>query len=152
MELDKEEEPTSVTPPPAEPEVGITPPTVEEAPSAPSAPVARRAGRPAATPAPAPATPKAPAPAKATPAPKPEKGNRTPPAPKTFNRWTALGDTLLKVKSGTVDSLVKEANKTYVELGGKDNIKESTTVVKCSLSVMDKMGVVTLTEGNFKVN
>jgi len=164
----------------APPETELEPPPAPEPPPPPPPIAARRVGRPPAAPAPAPAAPapvastpapappapattaptpvaaapavaKAPASAKAPKPPK-EKVARKGPTPKAFNRWSSLGGTLTALKTGTIEELVASANQHYIDQGGKNNAKESATVVKSSLNVLEKMGVVTVANGSFTVN
>ena len=155
--LDQEEstpetpvEETPITPEP-EPE----PEPAPEPPAPPPPPVARRVGRPAATSAPA--APVAPTVAKTTAAPKApkperEKIKRVPPAPKSFSRWTVLADTLLSLKTGTLEELVSAADQSYADQGGKSNIKESAAVAKCGVALLSKMEIITVANGSFTVN
>jgi hypothetical protein len=132
LELNKEEE----APPEAAPE---TPAAPAPAP----VPLARKAGSPV--------PPKAPAPLAAPKAEKPPKERKAPtaPAPKGYNRWTALGEALVQMKSGKVDDLFVLSNKIYVELGGKDNVKEAAAVGKGGFSLLEKAQVITITGDSF---
>lgn len=155
-EAEPEPEPTPDPEPPPPPPIAARRVERHATVAAPApAPASSVAATPTAAPAPAPAA--TPAVAKAPKAPKEpkpprEKVARKGPAPKQFNRWSALGDTLSKSKGGTLTELIVLANENYVALGGKDNAKESATVVKCSISVLEKMGIVTVTNGSFTVN
>ena len=172
MGLDQGEEAPTIEPdPPPAPEPPPTPPIatrrVGRPPApAPAAPAPAAPAPVASTPAPAPPAPattaptpvaaapavaKAPASAKAPKPPK-EKVARKGPTPKAFNRWSSLGGTLTALKTGTIEELVASANQHYIDQGGKNNAKESATVVKSSLNVLEKMGVVTVANGSFTVN
>lgn len=134
--LDKEEEtqPSSET----EPEKAVTPP-------APAPTMARRPAVAAPASNPAPAAPKVDKPPK-------EKKAPTPPAPKSYNRWTTLGDAVIQMKSGKTGDLVALSNKIYADLGGKDNVKEAVAVGKCGLALLNKIGIITVAGDSFTYN
>ena len=115
----------------------------EEAPPAP--PMSRR---PAPAPAPAPAANKP----KVTPAPPTEKKAPSPPAPKSYNRWTTLGDAVVQMKKGKLDDLIILSNKIYADLGGKDNVKEAGAVGKGGITLLDRVGAITITGDTFTYN
>ena len=140
--LDKEEEIQST--PEAEPEKVEAPATAPV--SAPPPQMTRRpAPAVAAAPNPAPAVPKADKPTR-------EKKAPTPPTAKDYNRWTALGDAVVQMKSGKVAELVTMSNKIYVDLGGKDNVKEASAVGKAGVALLEKVGTIVVAGDSFTYN
>ena len=84
------------------------------------------------------------------------KGKKTKkaPAPKKngYSRIQSFCDAVKSKGKGQVKDLITIANKNYVAKGGKNNIKEATTVCGFGLKVLEGMGVISLEGENFKLN
>ena len=139
LKLDQDEEAATEKPEASVPE--------EASPDTPAKPAPQMSRRPAAAPAPAPNKPKAAAPA--PPKDPKEKKAPSPPAPKSYNRWTTLGDAVVQMKKGKLSDLIILSNKIYADLGGKDNVKEAGAVGKGGITLMDRVGAITITGDTF---
>jgi hypothetical protein len=80
-----------------------------------------------------------------------ETKKATPAKKEGYSRIQAFADAIKSKKSGTVDSLITLANQKYVAKGGKDNVKEASTVVNMGLKVLVGMGTVSLDGDKFKI-
>lgn len=71
---------------------------------------------------------------------------------KAYSRIQAFCDAVKSKGKGQVKDLITIANKNYVAKGGKNNIKEATTVCNFGLRVLQGMGVVSIEGEDFKIN
>lgn len=83
-----------------------------------------------------------------------EKKMKKAPAPKKngYSRTQSFCDAVRSKGKGQVKDLITTANKNYVAKGGKNNIKEATTVCNFGLKVLEGMAIVSLEGENYKLN